>query len=124
MAWQRPCGCRARALLPLALALVLATATRAALAQVTVTTAIYTGASQITVTLSNTTASSADCRNAFALYNADNTTKGGASPFANCTASGTSALLFLSNGVTYAGGEHCEHGRGTERQGGHSMFEH
>ncbi len=69
-------------------------------------------------TLSNTTVSSGDCKAAFALYNSDNTTKGGAGPFANCTASGTSAsapcpLALPMPGVSTASTAGARGGEGT-----------
>ncbi|KAG2428522.1 hypothetical protein HXX76_011639 [Chlamydomonas incerta] len=54
--------------------------------------------------MSNSTGSSADCRNAFSYFDVNNGTK--SSPFANCTASGTSTvLLTLASAGTYAAGD-------------------
>ncbi|KAG2428517.1 hypothetical protein HXX76_011634 [Chlamydomonas incerta] len=85
--------------LPLALVALCAAAAHGQ----TLTSAVLTAANTISATLTNST-SSADCRAAFVYLDSNNATKA-ASPFANCTATGTSVTLILASGVSYAAGD-------------------
>ncbi|KAG2450933.1 hypothetical protein HYH02_004206 [Chlamydomonas schloesseri] len=89
-----------RLALPLALVALCAAAAHGQ----TVTSAFLTASTTITATLSNSTGSSSDCRSAFSYLDLNNGTK--ASPFANCTANGTSTVvLTLASAGTYAAGD-------------------
>mgnify|MGYP001806965199 CR=1 FL=1 len=89
-----------RLALPLALVALCAAAAHGQ----TLTSAFLTSSTSVTVTLSNSTGPSSDCRNAFSYFDLNNGTK--ASPFANCTANGTfTVLLTLASAGTYAAGD-------------------
>ncbi|KAG2450937.1 hypothetical protein HYH02_004210 [Chlamydomonas schloesseri] len=88
-----------RLALPLALVALCAAAAHGQ----TLSSAVLTASNTISATLSNST-TSADCRAAFAYLDSNNATKA-ATPFANCTASGTAVTLILASGVSYAAGD-------------------
>lgn len=89
-----------RLALPLALVVLCAAAAHGQ----TLSSAVLTASNTIMATLSNVTTST-DCRAAFAYFDSNNATKA-ASPFANCTVSGTTSVtLILASGVSYAAGD-------------------